>query len=183
LRVSGKASPPEPIWKAWLAAGLWLGLIVIESSAALSSENTGRLLYPILHFLFGLNPFQFLDWHFYLRKSGHVIGYAVMSILFFRAWRVTIPVPGMPRWSIVWSRIAFFMTALVASLDEWHQSFLPSRTGNVRDILLDSTAAFGAQVLLYLALRGWRKTGIAVPKDHPLSRSAEESMEHSISQR
>jgi len=183
LSVPGKASRPEPVWKAWLAAGLWLNLIVIESSAALSAENTGRLLYPIFHFLFGLNPFQFLDWHSYLRKSGHVIGYAVMSILFFRAWRVTIPVPGMPRWSIVWSRIAFFMTALVASLDEWHQSFLPSRTGTVRDILLDSTAAFGAQVLLYLTLKGWRKTRIALPRDSPLYRSAEEPIEQPTSRR
>jgi VanZ family protein len=183
LSVSHKASRPEPVWKAWLAAGLWLGLIVIESSAALSAENTGRLLYPILHFLFGLNPFQFLNWHFYLRKSGHVIGYAVMSILFFRAWRVTIAVPGKPRWSIVWSRIAFFMTALVASLDEWHQTFLSSRTGNARDILLDSTAALGAQVLLYLALKGWRKTTSALPKDQPLFRSAEESMEQPTSRR
>jgi len=181
LSVSGKSSRPEPIWKAWLAAGLWLGIIVVESSAALSSENTGRFLYPILHFLFGLNPFQFLDWHFYLRKSGHVIGYAVMSILFFRAWRVTIPVPGVPRWSIVWSRIAFFMTALVASLDEWHQAFLPSRTGNVRDILLDSTAALGAQFLLYLVSKGWRKTRIDVSNDQSFYRSAEEPIEQPTS--
>jgi VanZ family protein len=89
----------------------------------------------------------------------------------------------MPRWSIVWSRIAFFMTALVASLDEWHHSFLPSRTGNVHDILLDSTAALGAQVLLYLALRGWRKARIVVSKDQPLYRSAEEPIEQPTSRR
>jgi VanZ family protein len=154
---------------------LWLSLIVIESSNAFSSENTGRLLYPILHFLLGLDPFQFLNWHFYLRKSGHVIGYAVMSILFFRAWRVTIAVPSMPRWSVVWARIAFFMTVLVASLDEWHQSFLPSRTGNVRDILLDGTAAFGAQVLLYLVLMGWRH-GKPVTEGSTPARHSEKDM-------
>jgi VanZ family protein len=157
LSLALPVSRPEPAWKAWLAAGLWLALIVIESSNALSAENTGRFLYPILHFLLGLDPFQFLNWHFYLRKSGHVIGYAVMSILFFRAWRVTIALPGTPRWSVVWGRIAFFMTVLVASLDEWHQSFLPSRTGNVRDVFLDSMAALGAQFLLYLLLKGWQK--------------------------
>jgi VanZ family protein len=167
-----KVSRPEPAWKAWLAASLWLGLIVIESSNALSSENTGRFLYPILHFLFGLDPFQFADWHYYLRKSGHVIGYSVLSILFFRAWRVTIAVPGMPRWSVVWARIAFFMTALVASLDEWHQRFLPSRTGNVRDVFLDSTAALGAQVLLYLLLQGWRR-GRSEPRQNDLRRDSD----------
>jgi len=183
LSASGKALRPEAVWKAWLAAGLWLGLIVIESSAVLSSKNTSHFFYPIFHFLFGLSPFQFLNWHFYLRKSGHVIGYAVMSILFYRAWRVTIAVPGMPRWSLVWSRIAFFMTTLVASLDEWHQSFLPSRTGNVHDILLDSTAAFGGQVLLYLVMKGWRKTRSTAPQDPPLYRPAKESMEQPTSRR
>jgi VanZ family protein len=168
VSVSREGSRPEPLWKAWLAAGLWLTLIVIESSAVFSSENTGRLLYPILHFLFGVDPFEFLHWHFYLRKSGHVIGYAILSILLFRAWRVTIPVPVRPRWSIVWARIAFFMTALVASLDEWHQSYLPSRTGNVRDVLLDSTAALGAQILLFLVLKGWQGSGTAISKEQAL---------------
>lgn len=169
-------SRPEPAWKAWLAAGLWLALIVIESSNTLSVENTGRLLYPILHFFLGLDPFQFLNWHFYLRKSGHVIGYGVMSILFFRAWRVTIAVPGMPSWSVVWARIAFFMTVLVASLDEWHQSFLPSRTGNVRDVFLDSMAALGAQLLLYLLLKGWQKPS-RYPERSAHLRPARESAE------
>ena len=45
------------------------------------------------------------------------------------------------------------MTALVACLDEWHQSYLPSRTGNLHDVVLDSTAALVAQILLFIILR------------------------------
>jgi len=41
----------------------------------------------------------------------------------------------------------------VASLDEWHQTYLPSRTGTYKDVILDSTAAIAAQILLYLLLR------------------------------
>ena len=48
------------------------------------------------------------------------------------------------------------MTALVASLDEWHQSYLPSRTGTWHDVVLDSTAALIAQILLYIFLRSRR---------------------------
>ena len=44
------------------------------------------------------------------------------------------------------------MTALVACLDEWHQSYIPSRTGNLHDVLLDSTAALIAQVVIFLLL-------------------------------
>lgn len=141
------------VWKAWIPALVWLGLIVIESTASLSSENTSRILYPLLHFLFGIDPVRFLTWHVVIRKTGHVVGYAVLSLLLFRAWRATISVPGNPRWSIAWARVALAMTALVASLDEWHQSFIPSRTGNVRDVLLDTTAGLGAQIVLFLWMR------------------------------
>ena len=134
----------------------WLGIIAVESTSALSAANTGKILYPLLHFLFGLDLVHFLTWHVVLRKSGHVIGYAILSLLLYRAWRATISVTRGMSWSIVWSRIAFFMTALVASLDEWHQTFLPSRTGTIRDVLLDSAAGLAAQIVLFLWLRGWR---------------------------
>jgi VanZ family protein len=151
--------PAPSVWKVWIPALVWLGFITIESTSALSAENTAKLLYPLLHFLLGLDPFRFPTWHFVLRKTGHVMGYGILSILLFRAWRVTIPVRDDPRWSIVWARTAFSMTVLVASLDEWHQTFLPSRTGTMRDVLLDSAAALAAQVLLFLWLRGWRAGG------------------------
>lgn len=143
------------VWKTWLAAILWLGLIAFESTTALSAEKTSGILYPLFHFLFGLDPVRFLPWHFVIRKTGHVIGYSVLSLLFFRAWRATIQVTGAPRWSIVWAGIAFPMTALVASLDEWHQTFLPSRTGTIRDVALDSVAALVVQVVIYLWLTSY----------------------------
>ena len=138
--------------KTWIAAILWLGLIVGESTNLASAEHTGQILYPLLHYLFGLQPARFPVWHFLFRKTGHIVGYATLSWLLFRAWRDTFPFPGR-RWSIQWARISFFMTALVACLDEWHQSYLPSRTGNLRDVLLDSTAALIAQGLIFLILR------------------------------
>jgi VanZ family protein len=139
--------------KAWIAALLWLGLIVGESTNYGSAENTSRVLFPVLHFLMGLDPFRFLVWHFYIRKTGHFVGYFGLSVLLFRAWRATIPVARVARWSIEWARIAFFMTALVACLDEWHQTYLPSRTGTLRDVLLDSTAALVAQGVIFLLLK------------------------------
>jgi VanZ family protein len=42
------------------------------------------------------------------------------------------------------------MSALVASLDEWHQTLLPSRTGVLSDVVLDSFAALTAQVVIFL---------------------------------
>jgi hypothetical protein len=139
----------KEIYKTWIAAGLWLLLIAIESTDWLSASNTSRILYPLLHWLTGVDPFTFMFWNFYIRKTGHVVGYFGLSLLLFRAWKATIPVQAA-RWSIEWARIAFFMTALVACLDEWHQTFIPSRTGSLHDVVLDSTAAFAAQIVIFL---------------------------------
>ena len=142
----------KQVLKTWIAAALWLGIILTESSNFGSAENTSRFLYPLLHFLLGISPVHFLVWHFFIRKTGHFVGYFTLSLLLFRAWRATFPFPGT-NWAMQWARISFFMTALVACLDEWHQSYLPKRTGNLHDVLLDSTAAVVAQVVLFLVLR------------------------------
>lgn len=134
---------------AWIAAILWLILIAIESSALLSAHNTSRILYPIMHFLFRMDWERFEYWHFYIRKTGHVVGYATLSILLFRAWRATLPAMSAAMWTLRWSAIAIFGTALVAGLDEWHQSFLPSRTGRWQDVVLDTCAGIVAQVLVF----------------------------------
>jgi VanZ family protein len=137
------------VLKAWIAAILWLIVIAIESTSYLSAHNTSRILYPLLHYLFGLDWERFEIWHFYIRKSGHVFGYGLLCILLFRAWRETLPTTSGARWSLRWATIAVLGTALVASLDEWHQSFIPSRTGRWQDVVLDTCAGIGAQILLF----------------------------------
>lgn len=147
------SSDRHHVLKAWIAAILWLIVIAIESSALLSSHNTSRILYPLLHFLFGVNHARFEHWHVYIRKGGHVFGYGLLSILLFRAWRETLPLVNNAKWALRWATIALFGTALVASLDEWHQSFIPSRTGTPWDVLLDTCAGFAAQILVFLWTR------------------------------
>jgi VanZ family protein len=141
------------ILKTWVAAILWLILITIESSNLGSAANTSRFLYPLLHFLIGLDPMRFLVWHVYIRKTGHFVGYFIMSVLLFRAWRATLSGSGTLGWSVAWAGISLSMTALIASLDEWHQTFLSSRTGTLQDIFLDSFAALIAQFVIYLLPR------------------------------
>ena len=142
------------VLKAWIAAILWLIVIAIESTAWLSAHNTSRILYPLLHYLFGLDWDRFEQVHFFLRKGGHVFGYGLLSFLLFRAWRETLPAMSTARWTFRWANLAVLGTALVASLDEWHQSYIPSRTGSPRDVLLDTCAGIGVQVLLFFC-RAW----------------------------
>lgn len=151
------SSDRHQVLKAWIAAILWLIVIAIESSALLSAHNTSRILYPLLHYLFGLTPAHFDHWHFYIRKGGHVFGYGLLSILLFRAWRETLPALGHPRWTLRWANIAILGTALVASLDEWHQSMLPARTGRWQDVVLDTCAGIAAQILVLLWVKSFSR--------------------------
>jgi VanZ family protein len=154
-------SDRHSVLKAWIAAILWLIVIAIESSALLSAHNTGRILYPLLHFLFGLDWERFDYWHFYMRKGGHVVGYGILSILLFRAWRATLPALSNVKWTPRWATIAVLGTAIVASLDEWHQSFIPSRTGRWQDVVLDTCAGIGAQVLVLFWSRKFGRRAVS----------------------
>jgi len=141
------------ILKTWIAAGLWLVVIAIESSSIGASTNTSRILYPLFRYLFGMDLFHFEHIHVFIRKGGHVFGYGLLSILFFRAWRATLPVANRVGWVLRWALIAVLGTAIVASLDEWHQSFNPLRTGTPWDVLLDTSAAVVAQILIFLWIK------------------------------
>lgn len=145
---------PKRDWKQWIPALIWIGVICFESTDMMSSANTGSILYAVVTRLFGqIDVIALIRWNHYLRKIGHVIGYAILSWLLFRAWRATLPSPMGRLWTLHWARLSFWMTVLVASLDEFHQTFIPSRTGRWQDVVLDSTAAFALQIFLFVMLR------------------------------
>ncbi len=145
---------PKPDWKQWIPALIWIGVICVESTDMLSAANTGSILFAVLARVVGhVDVMTLVQWNHYLRKLGHVVGYAILSWLLFRAWRATLTSPLARLWAFPWARLAFWMTAAVASLDEFHQSFIPSRTGRWQDVVLDSAAALVMQIVLFVALR------------------------------
>jgi len=75
--------------------------------------------------------------HFIIRKTAHVIEYAVLAGLWWRALG--------GGWA------ALGLALLTASLDELRQSFTPGRTGSLYDVCLDCAAAGAA--LLLMAVR------------------------------
>jgi len=117
-----------------------------------SSKNTGSMLYALLTRIFGpIDLYSFLVFHFYLRKTGHVLGYGMLALLLLRGWRATL---GYSRDLLMRASVlAWVGAAFVASLDEWHQSFIPSRTGTVHDVILDSIAGLVFLSIAYFWLR------------------------------
>ena len=147
------ASRPRPnLLRAWWPAAVWIGLISIESTDTFSSDDTGSLLYTVLARLFRhINLYDVLVLNFYLRKTGHVFGYGMLALLWLRGWRATL---GYARaWLTRTSLLAWIGTAFVASMDEWHQSFIPSRNGTVKDVILDSIAGLVFLLLAHFWLR------------------------------
>jgi VanZ family protein len=50
---------------------------------------------------------------------------------------------------------------VVASCDEWHQTFLPNRTGTPWDVLLDCTGAIALQLIVYVSMRIFKPKRLA----------------------
>ena len=104
--------------------------------------------------LFGdINVYDFLIFHHYLRKAGHFFAYGTLSLLMLHGWRATLS--DSQTWLGRASRLAWLGTAFVASLDEWHQTYIRSREGSLWDVLLDSAAAL---IFLWLAIAWLRRS-------------------------
>jgi VanZ family protein len=145
------ASRPN-LLRAWWPALVWVGLITFESTDLFSSEHTGNMLYNLLsHFLGEIDLYKFLVFHHYLRKTGHVVGYGMLGLLLLRGWRATLDQDHVQLGRTV--LLAWLGTAFVASMDEWHQSYIPSRTGTWRDAVLDSVAGLVFLLVAYFWLR------------------------------
>ncbi len=139
--------------RAWLPVLVWLAIIAVESTDLLSSQHTGSLLYGLLSAMFGhIDREKFAIFHTLLRKLGHFVGYGILSVLFLRALRETVTTT-MARSCA----LSVALTFVVASLDELHQSFLPSRTGRVHDVVLDTAAAVCLQVIVLMSIRRQQK--------------------------
>jgi VanZ family protein len=148
------ATETSPTWVPWIPALLWLGIIALESTDLLSATHTLSLVHRVLAlFQLHIDPQTVVQANAVLRKFGHFVGYAVLSWLLFRAWRATLPRPAAVRWALRWAVLAFQMTVAVASVDEWHQTSIPSRNGEVKDVVLDSAGAAAAQCLILVILK------------------------------
>ena len=133
----------------WLPAMAWTCLVLLASSDLFSARNTGSILRALVMALFGpIDPRTLEVLHFLVRKCAHLTEYAIVSAIWFRAWRGRRP--GF-QWN--WGMLGVAVALAVAITDEVHQSFVPSRTGDVRDVLLDLTGALCAQVLLWFVIR------------------------------
>ena len=79
-----------------------------------------------------------------VRKAAHFLEYALLGVLAARAFR------GSPKSSVRarWFTISVVLVIVYALLDEYHQSFVPSRTASISDSLVDMCGALTALLIL-----------------------------------
>jgi len=132
----------------WMPVIAWMLLIFAGSTDALSAEQTSRFLVPFLRWLDPDISFVTLAAiQLVMRKMVHLTEYAILAALLLRALRVS----ALKLWEP--AAIALFIAGSYAALDEFHQSFVPSRTAALGDVLIDCIGAFVAVLLCVMFSR------------------------------
>ena len=129
---------------------LWMGFIFFASTSEFSASNTGRILRPLLLWL---NPNMSEESlrlvHFIVRKLAHLTEYAILGLLVARAFTYSAH-QVLLRW---WFLFSLLIVVAYALSDEFHQRFVPSRTGSIYDSFIDITGGLLALSLFVI----WRK--------------------------
>jgi VanZ family protein len=130
----------------WLPPLLWMALIWGLSSDVGSAAQTSRFLLPLLKWLLPwASPAQTELLHGLIRKSGHVVEYAVLAALWFRTLRRE---RGLALPASAWAALGISLAWAIA--DELHQSTVASRTASAVDVMIDGVGAALALLALWL---------------------------------
>ena len=123
----------------WLPLLIWLGVMFAGSTNLMSSQQTSRYTVPLL-LLFnpGVSPHASWIILVVLRKSAHITEYAILSFLLWRSLRSSSALRAK---TIICFGAALLGCAIFAASDEFHQTFVKSRTPSFRDVLLDVAGA------------------------------------------
>ena len=150
-------STQRQIWLAWAAVALCIAVIASFSTASFSSSETSSFFGSLLRWLW-----PDLDWrtahaiNTWARKSAHFVEYAVLAFLACRAIWLSIETSLGRIAALAWVLVLF-----VATADETHQAFEPTRGGSPWDVALDVSGGLAA-VFLFVAIRRFsRGTGTA----------------------
>ena len=125
--MTTRGRPPR-----WILPALWAAFILSMATDLGSGENTGAMLDPIFAWL-GLGPSGAAFFHGAFRAVGHAGAYATFALLVGWAAQPAVSRP---------VTLALVLSVVLAIVDEGVQGlWVPTRTGDVADVLLDGGAA------------------------------------------
>ncbi len=134
-----------------------MSLIFTASSDSGSFKRSSRIIAPLLHWIYpNVSPETEDLVVTAVRKCAHLTEYAILAFLVWRAYR-------KPRWQDprpwMWSQagVALWVAMFYASTDEFHQTFVPTREGCVRDVMIDSSGAVAGLLALWVLGRLFKR--------------------------
>jgi VanZ family protein len=144
--------PNRHRWSRYGPLVLWAVIIFLASTSALSGSNTAVLVRP-LHWLFPHLSEAALNFihGVIIRKGAHFTEYAIFGLLAARAFRTSSHGLLRDQWFVM----ALLVVVIYSLSDEFHQSFVPSRTASIYDSLIDSVG--GSAALAILAIKRSRR--------------------------
>ena len=92
--------------------------------------------------------------HGAMRKVGHWGEYFILAILLLRALRNETG----KKWELRHAALTFAFVFVYALSDEFHQTFVPSRTASFGDVMIDVVGGIGGIFWMY-----WYSRGILAP--------------------
>ncbi len=144
--------PLRTIVKYWLPVLLWMGFIFWMSTGMFSAQNTFDFFHRLLRSVDpAISNSMVRLINNSLRKAGHVTEFFISGMLVFRGFRAGSNQPRMLRWAM----FSIVFIVLFAASDEYHQSFVASRTASVLDVCIDTGG--GVLAIFYSMLRQYRK--------------------------
>jgi len=133
-----------------------MAIIFLISTDLGSAAHTSQILVPLLRWVNpDISPTAIDLIHTIIRKGGHLTEYAILALLSLRAVTRSGAHRQTPsrEWSFRAAGIALLVAGLYAATDEFHQSFIPSRTASIYDVMIDTSGAFVALSVVFL----WKK--------------------------
>jgi len=138
-----------------------MAFIFAGSTDLMSAEHTSRIIVPLFRWFFPtITPHTLLRVEFLLRKAAHVTEYAVLAVLLYRAFVHTV----FQSRRALSAGLVLLSCAAYAASDELHQSFVPSRTASLRDVMIDVCGATLAVLLYWSIATRDRKPRLDLPE-------------------
>ncbi len=141
-------------FRYWIPALLWMCVIFWMSTGTFASEETSKIVEPVIRFLLPQIPDSKVDMiHGLIRKCGHLSEYFVLGLLLFRALgkgKTALPAGRVVLYSVI-------IIALYAASDEFHQTFVYDRTPSVVDVGIDTVGGILGQLWLLVRSRRPRR--------------------------
>ena len=131
----------KQIVKYWIPPLLWMVFFFPVLNTFLGSPAIYRALFFVLKiFSPDLSAADIYVPYIVIRKLIHFVEYAVLTCLLFRAFKGESP----NKWSTKWAVYSGIIAIGYGILDEFLQTFIPTRNGSIIDSLIDTAGVFAA---------------------------------------